>query len=47
MNLQSVMKALNTAGYSGFLSPEIGYDGSQPDRLKAVSAALDKILAMA
>jgi L-ribulose-5-phosphate 3-epimerase len=47
VNWQGVMRALNTAGYSGFLSPEIGYDGSRPDQLKTVSAALDKILAMA
>jgi L-ribulose-5-phosphate 3-epimerase len=47
VNWQGVMRALNTTGYSGFLSPEIGYDGGRPDQLKTVSAALDKILTMA
>ena len=42
-----VMAALVKTGYDGFLSPEIGYNANQPDQLKRVSAALDKILAMA
>jgi hypothetical protein len=34
-------------GYRGFLSPEIGYDANDPDTIRKVSEALDKILAMA
>jgi hypothetical protein len=41
------MAALVKVGYHGFLSPEIGGDPNQPDQLKHVSAALDKILALA
>jgi len=33
--------------YHGTLSPEIGHDPNDPDQLKKVSQALDKILAMA
>jgi hexulose-6-phosphate isomerase len=44
---RAVMAALVQAGYSGFLSPEIGHDPQQPDQLASVSSALDKILAMA
>jgi L-ribulose-5-phosphate 3-epimerase len=47
VNWQGVMRAFRTIGYNGPLSPEIGYDGGKPDQLKTVSAALDKILAMA
>jgi len=47
VNWEAVMAALVKIGYQGFLSPEIGYDPRQPDQLKTVSAALDKILAMA
>ncbi len=47
VNWQAVMRALKTTGYNGPLSPEIGYESGQPDQLKTVSAALDKILAMA
>ncbi len=47
VNWKGVMAALVKVGYRGFVSPEIGYDPSQPDQLKNVSAALDKILAMA
>ena len=41
------MAAFVKTGYHGFISPEIGRDPRQSDQLKAVSAALDKILAMA
>ena len=41
------MAALVKVGYRGSLSPEIGYNASEPDQLKKVSQALDKILAMA
>ena len=44
---KAVMAALVKVDYHGTLSPEIGYDASQPDQLKKVSQALDKILAMA
>ena len=42
----AVMKALTEVGYRGPLSPEIDYDPNYPDQVTAVSAALDKILAM-
>ncbi len=44
---KGVMAALVKVGYRGFLSPEIGHDPSDPGKLKKVSQALDKILAMA
>ena len=47
VNWKAVMAALVKAGYRGFISPEIGRDARQPDQLKQVSAALDKILALA
>jgi hexulose-6-phosphate isomerase len=47
INWKAVMAALVKIGYNGFLSPEIGRNPNQPDQLKQVSAALDKILAMA
>jgi hexulose-6-phosphate isomerase len=47
VNWQAVMAALVKIGYQGFISPEIDRDPRQPDQLKTVSAALDKILAMA
>jgi hypothetical protein len=34
-------------GYRGFISPEIGYEASDPEKPRKVSDALDKILAMA
>jgi hexulose-6-phosphate isomerase len=47
VNWKAVMAALVKIGYQGFLSPEIGRNANQPDQLKQVSLALDKILAMA
>ena len=47
VNWKAVMAALVKTGYNGFISPEIGRNASQADQLKQVSAALDKILAMA
>jgi L-ribulose-5-phosphate 3-epimerase len=47
VNWKAVMAALVKVGYNGFISPEIGHDPRQTDQLKEVSAALDKILAMA
>ena len=44
---KQVMAALVKVGYRGFLSPEIGYDPNDPDKLRKVSEALDTILAMA
>jgi hexulose-6-phosphate isomerase len=46
VNWQAVMAALVKVGYNGPISPEIGRNPGQPDQLKQVSAALDKILAM-
>jgi len=47
VNWKAVMAALVETGYNGFISPEIGRNARQPDQLKQVSAALDKILALA
>lgn len=47
VNFKDVMAALVKTGYHGFLSPEIGHDPNNPNKLREVSAALDKILAMA
>jgi L-ribulose-5-phosphate 3-epimerase len=47
VNWKAVMQALVKIGYNGFISPEIGRSQSKPDQLKEVSAALDKILALA
>jgi len=47
VNWKAVMAALVKVGYNGPISPEIGRNANQPDQLKQVSAALDKILAMA
>jgi len=47
VNWKAVMAALVKVGYNGFISPEISRNPNQPDQLKQVSAALDKILAMA
>jgi L-ribulose-5-phosphate 3-epimerase len=47
VNWKAVMAALVKTGYNGPISPEIGRNPSKPDQLKEVSAALDKILAMA
>ncbi len=44
---KAVMEALVKVDSRGYLSPEIGHDKSDPDQLKKVSLALDKILAMA
>jgi hexulose-6-phosphate isomerase len=46
VNWKAVMAALVKVGYQGYLSPEIGHK-DDPDQLRKVSAALDKILAMA
>ena len=47
VNWKAVMAALVKIGYNGPISPEIGRNASKPDQLKQVSAALDKILALA
>jgi hexulose-6-phosphate isomerase len=47
VNWKAVMDALVKVGYRGFISPEIGRNPSQPNQLKEVSVALDKILALA
>jgi len=47
VNWKAVMAALVKIGYNGPISPEIGRNPGKPDQLREVSAALDKILAMA
>jgi sugar phosphate isomerase/epimerase len=42
-----VMAALVKVAYSGFVSPEIGRDPNDPDKINKISHALDKILGMA
>jgi hexulose-6-phosphate isomerase len=42
-----VMSALVKVGYSGFVSPEIGRDPNDPDKINKISHALDKVLSMA
>ena len=44
---KQVMAALTKVGYQGFISPEVGYDANDPENLKKVSQALDRILSMA
>lgn len=44
---KEVMAALVKVGYRGFISPEYGHRPDDPDQLRKVSAALDKILALA
>jgi hexulose-6-phosphate isomerase len=44
---KETMAALIRSGYRGFLSPEYSWDASQPDQIRKISAAVDKILAMA
>jgi hexulose-6-phosphate isomerase len=46
VNWKAVMAALVKTGYRGYLTPEIGHN-NDPDQLRKVSAALDKILALA
>jgi hexulose-6-phosphate isomerase len=47
VNWKAVMAALVKTGYDGPISPEIGRNPAKPEQLREVSAALDKILAMA
>ena len=47
VNWKAVMAALVNIGYDGFISPEIGWNPNEPGQLRQVSAALDKILALA
>ena len=47
VNWKAVMQALVKVGYNGPVSPEIGRNPNKSDQLKEVSAALDKILALA
>lgn len=44
---KAVMAALIDVGYRGTLSPEYDYDPADPNRIRKISQALDKILAMA
>jgi L-ribulose-5-phosphate 3-epimerase len=43
---RGVMAALVKVGYNGFVSPEIGGDPNDPDKINKVSRALDKILSL-
>lgn len=43
---KAVMAALVKTGYRGSLAPEYSHDPSDPDQLKKLSQAVDKILAM-
>lgn len=47
VNWKALMAAMVKVGYNGPISPEIGRKPNERDQLKQVSAALDKILAMA
>jgi L-ribulose-5-phosphate 3-epimerase len=47
VNWKAVMDALVKIGYNGFISPEISRNPNQPDQLRHVSQALDKILSLA
>lgn len=44
---RETMQALVQAGYRGWLSPEIGHNPNDPEHLRKVSQALDRIIAMA
>jgi len=44
---KEVMAAFVKVGYRGFMSPEVGNDPNDPDKIRKVSDAFDKILAMA
>ena len=46
VNWEAVMRALNVTGYRGTVSPEIERDPNDPEQLRNVSRALDRILAM-
>lgn len=47
VNWKAVMAALVKTGYHGPVSPEISYDPKDPEKIRKVSTALDKILALA
>jgi hexulose-6-phosphate isomerase len=47
VNWKAVMAALGKVGYRGTLSPEISLDPRDPDQLRNVSRALDRILELA
>jgi L-ribulose-5-phosphate 3-epimerase len=44
---KEVMAAFVKVGYRGFMSPEVGHDANDPEKIRKVSDAFDKILAMA
>jgi hexulose-6-phosphate isomerase len=46
VDFKAVMQSLVAVGYSGFLSPEYGYDANDANYLKTLSQKLDRILAM-
>jgi len=43
----AVIAALVKVGYNGFVSPEIGRDPNDPDKINKISRGLDKILSLA
>jgi hexulose-6-phosphate isomerase len=47
VDFKAVMAALVKVEYRGFLSPEVGYEPNDPEKIRKVSEALDKILALA
>jgi hexulose-6-phosphate isomerase len=47
VNWKAVMAALVKVDYRGWVCPEIGHDPKEPDQLKKLSAAVDRILALA
>lgn len=46
VDFKEVMQALRAAGYRGFVSPEYGPRPADPEHLRKVSLALDRILGM-
>lgn len=43
---KEVMAAFTKVGYRGYLSPEYSYDQNDPEQIRRISAAVDKILSM-
>jgi L-ribulose-5-phosphate 3-epimerase len=41
---KAVLSALAQVNYRGFLSPEYSYDSADPNQIRTISAALDKLL---
>jgi L-ribulose-5-phosphate 3-epimerase len=43
---KDVMAAFAKVGYRGYMSPEYSYDANDPDQIRRISAAVDKILSL-